>query len=58
MGITVGKMWSAQAANYFPTITDTATHKKVVVAMHKCECPKDNRWFEYLDKVCCYEIAS
>ena len=49
MGITVGKMWSAQAANYFPTITDTATHKKVVVAMHKCECPKDNRWFEYVD---------
>ena len=35
-----------------------AVLKKVVIAMHKCKHPKDNRWFDYVDKLCCYEIVS
>ena len=26
----------------------------VVVAMHRFELPKDNNWFVYVDKMCCY----
>ena len=40
------------------TTTATAALKKVMVAMHKCEHPKENHWFEYLYKLCCYAIVS
>ena len=26
--------------------------------MHKYKCTKDNRWFEYVDKLRCYEIVN
>ena len=32
-----------------------ATLMNVVVYMHKCESPKDNHWFDYVNKLCCYE---
>ena len=42
----------------FMTWSFPAVLKKVVLAMHKCERNKDNRWFDYVDKLCCYEIVS
>ena len=35
-----------------------ATLNKVVVAINKCEHPKENCWFDYGYKLCCYEIVS
>ena len=30
---------------------------KVVVAIHKCECPKENCWLDSRYKLCCYDIV-
>ena len=32
--------------------------KKVVVDMQKWKRPNDNRWYDYVEKLCCYEIVS
>ena len=36
----------------------SATINKVVVDMHKCERPKDNRWFDLWYKLSCYKLLS
>ena len=36
----------------------SAALNTVVVAMHKCEHPKENCWFDLWYKLCCYKLLS